>query len=150
MAPTPSVEIYGPASMSPQPHTYSHISSVPISSTTRLVSFAGQTGAQRDASGNVTHAPTLAAQVHQALQNVDTCMAAAGVKKEHMVSNRQYVVRMMDLSEEDFNERGEIFVKWWRATEGERPPPPDTLIGVDSLAGKGVWYECECTFIAPM
>lgn len=150
MARTQEVIIYGPAAFNPQPPTYSHISSVPISATTRLVSFAGQTGAQRDANGTVSHPAKLADQVRQALQNVDTCMKEAGVSKKHMVSNRQYVVHMMDLSDEEFKERGDIFMEWWRSTEGERPPPPDTLIGVDSLAGKSVKYECECTFIAQL
>ena len=54
------------------------------------------------------------------------------------------------LAEHDFHARESIFMEWWKETEGERLPPPDTLIGVDSLAAKEILYEIEITCIASL
>ena len=119
--------------------TYSHISIVPISPTAKLVSIAGQTGT------TIADAPSTSFQdqVRNALANVDTCLAAAGASKKDITSVRQYVVKFLDLSPEDAKARGMTYIEWWKSTEGERPPPPSTLIGVDSLVGKGIGYEIE-------
>lgn len=145
--PALNVHIFNPEGHPSAVPSYSHISVVPISETTKLVSFAGQTYLPSDAADSPEHTP-LSTQVTLALQHVDTCMAAAGVTKKDIVSNRQYVVRMMELSDEDFDAREDAFLKWWRSTEGDRLPPPDTLIGVHSLAGKDILYEVEVTCIA--
>ncbi|KAK0946383.1 hypothetical protein LTR29_002145 [Friedmanniomyces endolithicus] len=146
-ATTPKVHIFNPEGHPSAVPSYSHISIVQLSDTTKLVSFAGQTYLPSPASSSPEPTP-LAQQVRLALANVDTCMAAAGVSKKNIVSNRQYVVRMMELSEDEFNAREDVFRAWWMSTEGESLPPPDTLIGVHSLARKDILYEVEITCIA--
>lgn len=151
MSSSHAVHIFNPEGHPPQAPTYSHISTVPLSSTTRLVSFAGQVGVPPpSASSPAPEAPSFADQVRAALANVDVCLAAAGVGKKDIISNRQYVVKLASLDASDFNARADILMDWWRSTEGERLLPPDTLIGVDSLAGKAILFEIEITCIASL
>ncbi|KAK3628337.1 hypothetical protein LTR56_017536 [Elasticomyces elasticus] len=145
-ATTPQVHIFNPEGHPSAVPSYSHVSVVQLSSTSKLVSFAGQTYHPSDASASSNTTP-LAEQVRLALANVDKCMAAAGCTKKNIVSNRQYVVRMMELSEQEFDDRENEFLKWWKSTEGDSLPPPDSLIGVHSLARKDILYECEVTCI---
>lgn len=145
---TSSVQIFNPEGHPSQVPSYSHISIVPLSSTHRLVSFAGQVGVPPNASPS--EIPAFPDQVRAALANVDKCMAASGVSKKDIVSNRQYVVKLQSRDPEDFDAREEIFLQWWRSTEGDRLPPPDTYIGVDSLATKGIQYEIEIQCIATL
>ncbi|KAK4891033.1 hypothetical protein LTR27_010364 [Elasticomyces elasticus] len=145
-ATTPHVHIFNPEGHPSAVPSYSHVSVVQLSATSKLVSFAGQTYHPSEASASSDTTP-LAEQVRLALANVDTCMAAAGCTKKDIVSNRQYVVRMMELSEQEFDDRENEFLKWWKSTEGDSLPPPDTLIGVHSLARKDILYECEITCI---
>ena len=144
-----TVKIFNPDGYPPKAPSYSHISVIPISSTKKLVSFAGQTG-EVGRTSTSEKPPSLREQVRSALANVDRCLAAAGVIKKDIVSNRQYVVKLTSLSEEDFQAREDVFLEWWRSTEGDRLPPPDTLIGVDSLAHKSILYECEVTCVADL
>ncbi|KAK3614544.1 hypothetical protein LTR56_027183 [Elasticomyces elasticus] len=138
-----AIEVFNPPGYPALAASYSHVSTVSISSTKRLVSFAGQTG-------TLSTAMSLADQVRGALSNVDKCMAAAGVGKKDMVSNRQYVVRLPSLSVEDFQALEHCFLEWWGRTEGERLPPPDTLIRVDSLAHEEILFEIEITCVADL
>ncbi|KAI6825686.1 hypothetical protein KC332_g8165 [Hortaea werneckii] len=150
MSPPPSsqVHIFNPEGHPPQVPSYSHISSVPISSTHRLVSLAGQVGVPPTTTAS-DHIPSFPDQVRAALENVDRCLAAAGITKRDIVSNRQYVVKLQSRSSEDFEARERIFCHWWRSTEGEGTlPPPDTYIGVDSLANPFVLYEIEIQCVA--
>ena len=141
-----AVHIFNPEDYPSLAPSYSHVSVVPISSTAKLVSFAGQTGGT-SAGGHPSSFPD---QVRAALSNVDKCLTAAGVTKKHIVSNRQYVVKLTSLSAEDRKARSDIFLEWWSGTEGERLPPPDTLIGVDSLAREGLLFEIEVTCVASL
>ncbi|KAI6913382.1 hypothetical protein KC318_g6872 [Hortaea werneckii] len=144
------VHIFNPEGHPPQVPSYSHISSVPISSTHRLVSLAGQVGVPPTATAK-DPIPSFPDQVRAALENVDKCLAAAGVTKRDIVSNRQYVVKLQSRSPEDFEARESIFCQWWRSTEGEDSlPPPDTYIGVDSLANPFVLYEIEIQCVAAL
>ena len=55
-----------------------------------------------------------------------------------------YVVKLTSRSEEEIKAKDEIFLKWWRSTEGEKAlPPPDSLLGVDSLWSKETLFEIE-------
>lgn len=140
---TAAVQISNPQGHPSHAPSYSHIASVPISSTTRLIHFAGQTGTRDEKT-------PFATQVRNALAAVDKCFAAAGVTKKDIVMNRQYVVKLQSLSAADFQAREDVFLEWWRSTEGQSLPPPDSLIGVDSLAGKEILYEAEFTCIAKL
>jgi enamine deaminase RidA (YjgF/YER057c/UK114 family) len=63
---------------------------------------------------------------------------------------RRYVVKLTSLSEENLKAREDIFMEWWRETEGQRLPPPDTLIGVDSLWSKETLFEIEVQCVADL
>lgn len=143
MSSTPEVKSFNPENHPPLAPTYSQISIVPISTTTKLVSIAGQTGTSIADAHNVSFQD----QVRRALANVDVCLAAAGASKSSIVSLRQYVVKMSTLRPEDAKARGSIISAWWKDTEGNRAPPPSTLIGVDSLVGKDITYEIECACV---
>lgn len=136
-----TVKIFNPEGLPSSAPSYSHVSTIPISSTKKLVSFAGQTGT--NPSTTPENAPSLREQVRIALANVDKCLAAVGATKKDIVSHRQYVVKLTSLSKEHFEAREQCFMEWWRSTEGDALPPPDTLIGVDSLWSRETLYEAE-------
>ncbi|PVI02387.1 YjgF-like protein [Periconia macrospinosa] len=117
---------------------YSHISSVPISSTHNLVSFAGQIG--RDSSNQVPK--TLGAQVSIALANVDKCLDAANATKDDIVQVRQYIVNLLHdrdgATDVPDPERVKLYAEWMGGRK-----PPSTVLGVQSLALKEYLYEIE-------
>ena len=115
--------------------TYSHISRLPISPTSTLVSFAGQVG--HDPSTSTTGA-TLAEQCRIAFSNVDKCLAAAGARKEDIVQVRQYVVDLLRGGKGQDPERAKLYVEWMGGLK-----PPSTLLGIDALAAKELVYEIE-------
>lgn len=136
---------FNPDGHEPLAPTYSHISSVHISSTKKLISFAGQTGTT--SATTAENAPSFKQQVQNALENIDKCLHASGASKADIVSIRQYVVRLSQLADDDRRERGKIFLTWWQESEAERNPPPSTLIGVESLVTKETLYEIEVTCV---
>lgn len=112
--------------------TYSHISSIPISATHKLISFAGQVGGD----SSTRHVPsTLGEQVAVALSNVDKCMAAAGATKADIIQVRQYVVNLLPQDPV----RASLYTQWL----GDGIKPPSTLLGVQSLAAPELLYEIE-------
>ncbi|KAF7195118.1 hypothetical protein HII31_03586 [Pseudocercospora fuligena] len=145
MSTSSEVQIFNPPNLPSLAPTYSHISIVPISETKRLVSFAGQTGTGPNQEENKIL--SFAEQNRRALARVDLVLAAAKCTKKDIVMIRPYVVKLTSLSAEDTQARNEIFLNWWRSTEGKDAlTPPDTLIGVDSLWSKEtlIEYEVQC------
>jgi enamine deaminase RidA (YjgF/YER057c/UK114 family) len=134
------IEILNPEGHPPLAPTYSHISIAPVTPSTKIISFAGQVGID-SATGET--APSFREQVRLALANVEKCLTAAGVTKKDIISNRQYVVRMSQLSDEDRKARADLFLEWL----GGLTPPPDTLIGVESLATNDLLIEIEVTAV---
>lgn len=134
------VEILNPEGHPSLAPTYSHISIAPVTPSTKIISFAGQVGVD-SATGET--APSFREQVRLALVNVEKCLAAAGVTKKDIISSRQYVVRMSQLSDEDRKARADLFLEWL----GGLIPPPDTLIGVESLATNDLLVEIEVTAV---
>lgn len=136
------VDNYNPKDHPLQPGAYRHASSVPISSTHKLVSFAGQVGMTDPNNPK----PSLGDQVRIACSNVDICLASAGLAKKDIISVRQYLVKFTSMSDEQQNARSEAYMQWWEGTEGDRStaaPPPLTLIGVDSLYNETCLFEME-------
>lgn len=131
-------ETFNPAAHDTFSPTYSHISRIPISPTSTLVSFAGQVG--HDSSTN--HIPTtLGEQCSLAFANVDKCLAAVGAKKSDIIQVRQYVVGLLKGGEGGKGqdpERTKRYLEWM----GEFRPP-STLLGVESLANEKLFYEIE-------
>jgi enamine deaminase RidA (YjgF/YER057c/UK114 family) len=139
------VQNFNPSGHEPLAPTYSHISSVAISSTKKLLTFAGQTGTTKQTTAD--NAPTFRQQVQDALENIDKCLHASNARKSDIISVRQYVVRLSQLNDDDRRERGMIMLNWWQETEAEKAPPPSTLIGVESLVTKETMYEIEVTCV---
>ena len=140
------MQVFSPPDHRPLAPTFSQISIVPISPTANLISIAGQVGATFENASSITFRQ----QVENALAGVDTCLVAAGASKKHIISVRQYVVKLLSRDQEDVMARGQTYIKWWKDTEGDRPPPPSTLIGVDSLAGKDIHYEIEVSAVVTL
>jgi enamine deaminase RidA (YjgF/YER057c/UK114 family) len=140
-----TMKSFNPEGHPPLAPSYSHISTVPLSSTKKLVTFAGQTGTT--SSTNAENAPKFSDQVQAALSNVDKCLSASGAEKKDIISIRQYVVKLLDLSDEDRKARVAMFLDWWKGSEGDRNPPPSTLIGVDSLVTRETLYEIEISCV---
>lgn len=99
---------------------YSHISSVPISNTHSLVSFAGQIGR---ASSDQSIPESLGAQVSIALANVEKCLNAVGASKDDIVQVRQYVVNLLHNRDGEIGvpdpERARLYTEWMK---GRKPP----------------------------
>merc|ERR1711939_204054 len=140
----------------PSPPFYTHVANTNIASqavsarATRLVTLAGQIG--RSASGDL--ATSLSEQVRIALMNVLLCLSAAGATRRDIISIRQYVVGL-DPQEK---ERKRLMRAWLegreefadadneqggRAFGGSEAKPPNTVLGVQSLAVEGALYEVE-------
>ena len=139
---SPKVDNFNPKDHPIHPGAYRHVSSVPISSTRKLVSFAGQVGMTDQSNPN----PSLGDQVRIACRNVDICLESADLTKKGIISVRQDLVKFTSMSDEQQNARSEAYMQWWENTEGDRntaPPPPLTLIGVDSLYKETCLFEME-------
>lgn len=80
------VQISNPPDNPSLAETYSQVSIVPISSTKRLISFAGQTGTGKDQAANAKL--SFAEQIQIALEKVDKLLAATGAKKGDIVMIR--------------------------------------------------------------
>lgn len=138
------VNMLNPAEHPLQIPTFSQISTVNISPSAKLVSIAGQIGASLAPDAAAT---PFVEQVRNALARVDLCLSAAGASKSSIIAVRQYVVNLASRDAGDARARGEVYLDWWRRTEGDRLPPPSTLVGVESLAGKDTAYEIEVTCV---
>ena len=55
---------------------------------------------------------------------------------------------LADLSPEEMQSRADVYLEWWRSTEGEALTPPDTLIGVHSLWSRETLIEYEVQVVA--
>ncbi|KAF2790151.1 YjgF-like protein, partial [Melanomma pulvis-pyrius CBS 109.77] len=114
---------------------YSHISRIPISPNSTLVSFAGQIG--RDSS-NLNIPTTLAEQCTIAFANVDKCLEAVGAKKEDIIQVRQYIVNLLRDGQGQDPERAKRYAEWMGGLR-----PPSTVLGISALAHKDLLYEIE-------
>jgi enamine deaminase RidA (YjgF/YER057c/UK114 family) len=99
---------------------------------------AGQYGSSPD--GGVA-SPLFAEQVRRALANLGIALAAHDLAFADVVSLRTYVVAI------DFEKLG-VFAEAMKATWGEQPPP-NTLVGVASLATPDIAFEVEAIAARP-
>lgn len=86
-------------------------------------------------------------QVKGAYKNVKTCLEAAGASPRDIIHVRHYIVNDSgdaDLNEKDIVERGwaPLWIEFMDQ-HGDGHKPPDTVVGVASLALKGLLYEVE-------
>jgi len=132
---TMSSRLINPPSVAAPRPTYSHIQTTPISSTSTLVTIAGQIGLDPDTK---TVPPTFSEQVQVALANLGKCLAAVGATPADIIKVTHFVV---DLDPKDTS-RAEAYVKFM----GDHRPP-STLLGVAALADSNLLYEVEAMAI---
>ena len=124
-----TIELINPEGL-PTPRTYTHAA---IATGTRMVFIAGQE--PEDAAGTLTGPGDLAAQARQVFANLGVALAAAGAGPDQVARITIYVV----------NHRPEYLdvIEEARASLFGSHKPPDTLVGVQSLAQPGFLIEVD-------
>lgn len=136
-----------PPNVTTPPPTYSQLCITPILPTSKLITLAGQTGLQSD--GSI--APDIETQAKDAYRAIKECLKAAGATPRDIVMVRHFIVKISGNEEKDKLDVvdrgwGNVWMEFmdWEA-DGHRPP--DTVVGVASLAKGKLLYECEVTAI---
>jgi enamine deaminase RidA (YjgF/YER057c/UK114 family) len=135
---------FNPDGIPAPPPTYNHVAVTPILPTSRLITLAGLTGCDPASRSNPQ---TVLEQAPIAYSKIKTCLAAAGATPRDIVQVKHYIVKDTGdskVDETDVVDRG--WAKCWiefmdKEAGGHRPP--DTVVGVASLAKKDILYECE-------
>jgi enamine deaminase RidA (YjgF/YER057c/UK114 family) len=150
MAESNKPRTFNPAGVPLPPPTYNQVCITPlIPGSVDLITLAGLTGIDSSSSSNPKTIPD---QALNAYQKIKTCLMAAGATPRDIVQVRHYIVKDTGDSEVD---KLEVVERGWgdkwiefmdREAEGHRPP--DTVVGVASLAKKEILYECEVWAIA--
>lgn len=134
---------FNPPTVTTPPPTYSQVCVTPLQPTSKLVTLAGQTGLRSDG----TVAPDIETQAKKAYEAVHECLKAAGATPRDIVHVRHYIVKDSGNAEKD---KLDVVDRGWgdlwkgfmdREADGHRPP--DTVVGVASLAKKELLYEVE-------
>ena len=126
------------------PPTYHQVAITPLLPTSRLITLAGMTGCDPASNSNPN---TLVEQAPIAYNNILKSLAAAGSTPRDIVQVKHYIVTHTgdaEIDRVDVVDRGwaDLWCKFMdREAGGHRPP--DTVIGVASLAKKNILYECE-------
>ncbi|RAQ99921.1 YjgF-like protein [Stemphylium lycopersici] len=136
-------QAFNPPSVPEPPPTYNQVCVTPIVPSSTLLTLAGQTGLQKD--GTVPSG--IQAQARGAYDNIHKCLAAAGATPRDIIMVRHYIVKETGDQEQnatDVVDRGwgELWIKYMDQNAGGHRPP-DTVVGVASLAKKELLYECE-------
>jgi enamine deaminase RidA (YjgF/YER057c/UK114 family) len=123
----------------PTPFGYSHTARIPAGASWVVV--AGQYGSGED--GRVV-SPHFADQVQRAFHNLSVALAAHGLAMRNVVQLRTYVVNP------DFEKLGLMGQTVGKAVaaSGGSAPPPQTVIGVASLAMPDILFEVEAVAVA--
>lgn len=140
-----TVTAWNPEGVRPAPPTYKQVATTPITSKGKLITLAGQTGIDPE-TGKVAESFTEQARV--AYENVLACLKAAGGTPKDIVHVRHYIVKdtgNAELDALDVVDRGwgDLWIKFMATHAGDHLPP-DTVLGVASLAKKALLYEVEC------
>ncbi|KAF2115963.1 Endoribonuclease L-PSP/chorismate mutase-like protein [Lophiotrema nucula] len=138
---------FNPPDVPTPPPTYSQACIARIVSPANLITLAGQTGSQSDG----TISDNFIEQVKGAYQRVLNGLKACGATPRDITFVRHYIVQTTgnpDLDGKDVYDRG--WADLWsefmdKEADGHRPP--DTVLGVASLAKRSLWYEVEVTAI---
>lgn len=131
-------QAFNPAGVHEPPPSYKHVCVTPIRPTSRLVTLAGQTG---------DYKAEWIEQVKGAYENVRKCLESAGASPRDIIHVRHYIVNNSgdeQLNQKDIVERGwaPLWIEFMDQHGGGHKPP-DTVLGVASLALKGLLYEVE-------
>lgn len=132
---------FNPTTVARPPPTYNQVSVTPLLSTSKLITIAGQTGVD-PATSRVT-SRDIKDQARQAYRNVHNCLAAAGATARDIVFVRHYIVKDTgddrDVVDRDW---GDLWIEYLDQQAGDHRPP-DTVVGVASLAKAELLYEVE-------
>ncbi|KAH7398490.1 Endoribonuclease L-PSP/chorismate mutase-like protein [Pyrenochaeta sp. MPI-SDFR-AT-0127] len=134
---------FNPSSV-PKPHpTYDQVCVTPIVPSSKLITLAGQTGTRND--GTISY--DIQEQAKGAYEAVHNCLKAAGATPRDIIHVRHYIVKESgnpELDAMDVVDRGwgSVWIDFMDK-EGEGHRPPDTVVGVASLAKKELLYEVE-------
>jgi enamine deaminase RidA (YjgF/YER057c/UK114 family) len=134
-----TVELLNPAGL-PTPEMYAQVA---VATGSRLVFISGQVA--RTADGTPVGEGDLAAQVDQALRNVDTAITAAGGTFADIAKLTIYVV---DWQPEKMAELGGGVMRAVEA-RGFDPTKAATLLSVAALAEPDLLVEIEATAVLP-
>ncbi|KAH8724919.1 Endoribonuclease L-PSP/chorismate mutase-like protein [Phaeosphaeriaceae sp. PMI808] len=140
---------FNPPTVPKPPPTYDQVCITPIFPTSKLITLAGQTGLQSD--GNIS--PHIEVQAKEAYKAVYECLKAAGATPRDIVHVRHYIVKESGDPEKDKLDVvdrgwGEHWIEFMdKEANGHRPP--DTVVGVASLAKKELLYEVEAWALIP-
>jgi enamine deaminase RidA (YjgF/YER057c/UK114 family) len=131
-------QAFNPFAVPTPPPTYSQVCITPIHPTSKLITLAGQTGLQKNGTVDLD----IETQARKAYEAIHECLKAAGATPRDIVHVRHYIVK--GDSDVDVVDRGwgEVWMEFMdREADGHRPP--DTVVGVASLAKRALGYECE-------
>jgi enamine deaminase RidA (YjgF/YER057c/UK114 family) len=134
---------FNPPNVPTPPPTYNQVCITPILPTSKLITLAGQTGLQSD--GSI--AKDIETQAKEAYKAVHNCLQAAGATPRDIIHVRHYIVKETGNSEKDSLDVvdrgwGPLWIEFMDH-EGGGHRPPDTVVGVASLAKKELLYEVE-------
>ncbi|SMY28586.1 unnamed protein product [Zymoseptoria tritici ST99CH_1A5] len=135
---------FNPKDVPLPPPSYSQLCVTPLLPTSRLITLAGMTGCDPASSSNPKTVPE---QAPIAYANIAKSLAAAGATPIDIVQVKHYIVTNTGdakIDETDVVDRGwaELWCEFMdKEADGHRPP--DTVVGVASLAKKDILYECE-------
>lgn len=135
---------FNPPGVPLPPPSYHQVAVTPLRPSTRLITLAGMTGCDPAISSNPS---TLIEQAPIAYANIKNSLAAAGATPRDIVQVKHYIVTHTGNPAID---KFEVVDRGWAPlwcefmdTEADGHRPPDTVIGVASLAKKDILYECE-------
>ncbi|KAJ9130767.1 Amine oxidase [Pleurostoma richardsiae] len=123
----PASRLLSPGEVVPDP-TYSHVAS--IRPGVRVIHTAGQVGTRIDG----TVPSSYVDQIHQALANLEACLAAAGASQRDVVKLTYYIVNYDPKN----RPHAEILPKWLGGLK-----PATTLVPVPALAKPELLFEVE-------
>lgn len=143
------VDSFNPEDVPLPPPTYRQVATTTIPVNGKLITLAGQTGLQSN--GEVPEG--IKAQAREAYDHVLRCLKAAGATPKDILHVRHYIVKDTGSAEVDAIDVvdrgwGEEWIEFMK-THGEGNLPPDTVLGVASLAKKALLYEVECWAFVP-
>ncbi|KAF1924321.1 uncharacterized protein M421DRAFT_72791 [Didymella exigua CBS 183.55] len=131
-------QAFNPPTVREPAPSYKQVAITPIVPTSKFITLAGQTGDYK--------APWIE-QVKAAYDSVLRCLEATGATPRDIIHVRHYIVNDSgdaELNKEDIVERGwaPLWIEFMdKHADGHKPP--DTVLGVASLALKGLLYEVE-------
>ena len=117
---------------------YGFVQGHEVAGAKRVLYCAGQTSV--DGEGNPLHAGDMAAQIKQALDNVQTVLHNAGLELSHVVRLNYYTTDV-----DAFTKAGGVLGK---RLSGAGCRPSSTLLGVAALFHPDILVEIEATAVA--